>query len=102
MIHLYIAYYNQLRPALQTTFGTKNRLLPYQMHRKPHSVRKTAPCRTNRTANRIPYEKPPLTVPNALRTAFRTKKRLLPYQPRPVPHLVEFHTQHILHNTLAS
>ena len=30
MIHLYIAYYNQPRPALQSTFGTKNRPLPYQ------------------------------------------------------------------------
>ena len=101
MIHLYIAYYNQPRPALQSTFGTKNRLLPYQPHCELHSVRKTVSC-TNRTANRIPYEKTPPAVPNAPQTAFRTKNRLLPYQPRPVPHLVEFHTQHILHNTLAS
>ena len=53
MIHLYIAYYNQPRPALRTAFRTKNRLLPYQPHCEPHSVRKTAPGRTNRAPYRI-------------------------------------------------
>ena len=65
MIHLYIAYYNQPRPALQSTFGTKNRPLPYQPHCEPHSVRKTASYRTNRAANHIRYEKPPPAVPTA-------------------------------------
>ena len=59
MIHLNIAYYNQPRPALQSAFRTKNRLLPYQPHCEPHSVRKNASYRTKCTANRIPYEKTP-------------------------------------------
>ena len=74
--------------ALQSTFRTKNRLyrtLPCQMHCKAHSVRKTAFYRTNRNANRIPYQKPPPAVQTATQTAFRTRIRLIPYQPRRTP-----------------